>query len=92
MTQGFTPDPRPWPIYRNRRGWPRWYQRWIEAFWIVTGKWSLHRAWQHGHDHGTTWEFDRIIRNMGDIDAQRRNVARADANIATARDYARGEK
>ena len=54
-------DPRPWTIHRNRRGWPTWYQRWLEAYWIVTGSWSLHRAWQCGHDHGTAMEYKRTV-------------------------------
>ena len=41
-------DPRNFKIHRNRRGWPRWYQRYLEAWWIIRGTWSLHRAWQDG--------------------------------------------
>lgn len=76
-----TTDPRPFKIYRNKRGWATWYQRWLEAWWTITGKWSLHKAWQAGHDHGTRFEYERIIKNMGDIEAQRRNVMQADVNI-----------
>jgi len=54
-------DPRPWTIHRNRRGWPCWYQRWREAWWIITGKWSLHHAWQCGHIHGTRMEYQRTV-------------------------------
>lgn len=57
------PDPRRFRIHRNKRGWPRWYQRWLEAWWIMTGKWSLHRAWQDGLDHGTDMEYRRLITN-----------------------------
>lgn len=64
-TQGKQPDPRKWTIHRNRRGAPRWYQRWLEAWWIVTGKWSLHRAWQDGRDYGTLKEYERILINGG---------------------------
>jgi len=78
-------DPRSFKIYRGRRGWPAWYQRFLEAWWIVRGKWSLHRAWQEGYDHGTRMEYHRVITNMGEIDAQRRNVAQADLNISRAR-------
>lgn len=67
MKQGREPDPRPFTIYRNRRGSPRWYQRWIEAWWVVTGKWSLHRAWQAGKDLGGMHEWQRIIINGGDL-------------------------
>lgn len=58
-------EPRRFKIYRNRKGWPRWYQRWIEAWWIITGKWSLHRAWQDGLDYGAQTEFTRTIINGG---------------------------
>lgn len=54
-------DPRKWTIHRNRRGWPRWYQRWLEAWWIITGKWSLHRAWQDGLTHGSAVEYHRTV-------------------------------
>ena len=54
-------DPRKWTIHRNQRGWPRWYQRWLEVWWIVIGKWSLHRAWQDGKDYGAQMEYQRII-------------------------------
>lgn len=74
-------DPRLFKIYRNKRGWPAWYQRWLEAWWIITGSYSLHKAWQEGYAHGTSREYERIIENMGEIDAQRQNVARADANV-----------
>lgn len=58
-------DPRKWKIHRNRRGTPRWYQRWLEAWWIVTGRWSLHRAWQDGLDHGAKMEYRRTVINGG---------------------------
>lgn len=59
MTQAHEPDPRRWVTHRNRSGWPCWYQRWLEAWWIVIGKWSLHRAWQDGLDHGAKMEYQR---------------------------------
>lgn len=34
---------------------------------IITGRCSLHRAWQAGHDHGTQSEYQRIIINGGDL-------------------------
>ncbi len=55
------PDPRQWTIHRNRRGRPRWYQRWLEAWWIVRGTWSLHRAWQDGLNHGSQWQLCSLI-------------------------------
>ena len=83
-TQAIDADPRKFKIYRNRQGWPTWYQRWFEAWWILTGEWSLHRAWQDGLTHGQHCEWRRVIINLGDIDAQRANVKRADRNIAEA--------
>lgn len=74
MAQQFT-------IHRDKRGWPKWYQKFIEAFSILTGRWSLHRAWQNGFDDGVKHEYVRVIQNMGEIDAQRRNVEKADASI-----------
>lgn len=50
------------------------FQRLREAWWIVTGRWSLHRAWQYGYDHGTRMEYQRIITNKGDFNAQKKNV------------------
>lgn len=64
---GFAPDARPYRLHRNRYGSPRWYQRWLEAWWILTGKWSLHRAWQAGKDQGGVDEWRRIIINGGDL-------------------------
>lgn len=56
----YTNKSRPFTIYRNRKGWPRWYQRFAEAWWIIRGTWSLHRAWQIGYDAGTAAEYRRI--------------------------------
>ena len=55
------PDPRPFPIYRNSRGWPAWHQRWREAWWIVTGQHTLHKIWQAGYDHGSIMEIRRTL-------------------------------
>ena len=71
---------QPFKIYRNKKGWPKWYQPLVEAYWIITGKWSLHKAWQYGLDKGRDMEYERIIKNMGEIDAQRRNVMQAELN------------
>jgi hypothetical protein len=51
-----------WRMKLNRRGGPVWWHRWLEAWWIVTGKWSLHRAWQAGKDKGHTDEIQRTLR------------------------------
>jgi hypothetical protein len=56
-------DPRRFRIHRNKRGWPRWYQRWLEAWWIITGDWSLHKAWQDGLTYGIDMEYRRLITN-----------------------------
>ena len=73
---------QPFKIYRNKTGWPKWYQPLVECYWILTGKWSLHKAWQKGLDRGRKQEHIRIIENMGEIEAQRRNVKTADENKA----------
>ena len=60
-------------------GWPRKHSKLREMWWTLTGKWSLHRAWQAGHDHGSRMEYQRIIINGGDtipiIDAAARATA-----------------
>ena len=58
---------RPFKIYRNRRGWPVWYQPILEAFWILTGRLSLHQAWQAGLDEGHCAEYHRLITNRAII-------------------------
>ena len=58
-------DPCPFKIHRNRRGWPRWYQPILEAWWVLIGRWSLHRAWQAGIHHGTEMEYRRTVINGG---------------------------
>ncbi len=40
---------------------PVWWHRWLEAWWIITGKWSLHRAWQHGKDAGNVEAYERTV-------------------------------
>lgn len=67
MMQRPEPDPRRFRIYRDRHGTPRWYQRWCEAWWIITGDWSLHRAWQDGVTFGTDMEYRRLITNKAYI-------------------------
>lgn len=64
---GFAPDVRPYRLHRNGYGSPRWYQRWLEAWWILTGEWSLHRAWQAGQDLGRIQEYRRVVINGGDL-------------------------
>lgn len=71
---------QPFKIYRDKQGWPMWYQKYVEAYWIITGKWSLHKAWQRGLDQGRIEEYIRIIVRKGEINDQRRNVEEADKN------------
>jgi hypothetical protein len=40
--------PGGWPIYR-RPNW-EWRQRLVEAWLVIVGRHSLHRAWQRGYD------------------------------------------
>jgi len=39
----------------------KWYQKIIEAWWILTGKWSLHRAWQDGLDYGISKTVHKVV-------------------------------
>lgn len=57
----------PWPIYRDRRGYVRWYQRALEAWWIITGRWSLFSAFEAGVLRGTAREYHRLIRNRAAV-------------------------
>ena len=65
--QVIEPHPLGFHMWRNLQ-WAR------EVWWVITGRWSLHRAWQSGHDHGTQSEYRRIITNKGEIAAQRTNA------------------
>ncbi len=56
-----TTDARRWTIHRTRRGRIVWWQRWYEAWLIVSGQWSLHRAFQDGLDHGSRLEYHRTV-------------------------------
>lgn len=48
-------------IKRGINGWPLFSHQVREAWWILTGKWSLHRAWQKGYDDHASAEFGRQI-------------------------------
>ncbi len=50
-----------WWMRIDARGRPVWWHRWLEAWWIITGKWSLHRAWQYGNDKGHVDEYHRTV-------------------------------
>jgi len=50
-------DPRHWYQGDNRQS------RWIEAWWIITGKWSLNRVWRDGVGLGISMEYhERVLR------------------------------
>lgn len=66
MSQAFY-DGFPWKIHRNKRGWPRWWQRWYEAWLVITGKYTFWHAWDHGKHIGAAMEYDRVVRNGGDL-------------------------
>ncbi len=51
-----------YPMLTRRQ---RALQRVREAWWILTGKHSLHRAWQIGHDQGIAHEYQRVVVNGG---------------------------
>lgn len=57
-------DNRNWRIFRDRRGSPRWFQRFYEAMLIVSGKHSLHRAWQLGYDMHCAQSMAGAIANV----------------------------
>lgn len=62
IRQRHEPHPLGFHIWRDRRGWPTFAQRVREAAWILSGKWSLHCAWQKGYDDHTAHESARVMR------------------------------
>jgi hypothetical protein len=56
------PHPLGFHIWRNGGGWPSIRQNVREAWWCLTGKWSLHRAWQKGYDQHIMDESARRAR------------------------------
>lgn len=50
--------------FHNRYG---FIHRLREAWWILTGEWSLHRSWQKGLDEGSRLEYRRLITNKAYI-------------------------
>lgn len=76
----------PYPIYRNAKGWPRWYQPFLEAWWVATKKWSLHRIMQFGLDEGHRSEYKRLITNgawYGELGLKLRRPKEVDRAIQT---------
>lgn len=60
--QGRQSSPLPWRIHRNPRNWNvRWYQRWIEAWWAVTGRYTLWHAYHDGKHEGMMAEYHRTV-------------------------------
>jgi hypothetical protein len=67
MQQARRDETREWmkhPLWPHRSG---ALQRLLQAWWILTGRWSLHRAWQAGKDLGGQDEWRRIMVNGGDL-------------------------
>lgn len=46
-------------------GWPRKHNRWQEAWWVLTGRFTLHKAWQAGYDHRSQHNMAAAIRTAG---------------------------
>lgn len=59
--------PGGWPRYRMLTRRQRAVQRLREAWWILIGRHSLHRAWQVGHDQGCMHEYHRLVTNKAYI-------------------------
>lgn len=77
----------PWKIYRDARGWPRWWQRGYEAFLVLTGRYTFWHAWDQGRHSGSRDEYRRIVINGGDL------IPVLDAAIyATASEILSGQK
>lgn len=60
-------DNRNWHFFRKPNGYLRWVQRPYEAWLILSGQHSLHRAWQLGLDQGSAMEYRRLITNKAYI-------------------------
>lgn len=43
------------------------FARCVDAWMILTGKWTLQQYWQRGYDFGKAHEYDRIIGSWGDL-------------------------
>jgi hypothetical protein len=48
-------------------GWPRKHSRLRAAWWALTGRWTLGHAYDAGRNDGCMAEYNRIIRNGGDL-------------------------
>lgn len=60
--------PFKWRIHRNGKGSPRWWQRFYEAWLVITGKYTFWHAWQDGKHAGAMSEYSRMLRG-GDFEA-----------------------
>lgn len=38
-----------------------WRYRLTEAWWVLTGRWSLDRAWQNGFEQGRAGRLARVL-------------------------------
>lgn len=83
----WTWHPGNWPRYPMMTRWQRARQRVREAWWILTGRHSLHRAWQFGHDQGIQFEYRRLITNKAYIaEVSYRGPPRALLDVRVERD------
>jgi hypothetical protein len=67
MSQTTYENPYPWKIHRDGRGRMRWWQRWYEAWLVLTGSYTFWHAWDHGKSRGAMQEYDRVVNNGGDL-------------------------
>lgn len=53
----------PYIVYRDASGRPKWFMPLYECFLVLTGRLTLHKAWQAGLDEGSAREYIRLIVN-----------------------------
>jgi hypothetical protein len=70
-------DPRRW--YQGDKG----QSRWIEVWWIITGKWSLNRIWGDGIQHGIRMEYHERVLRPGVLALSASNEERENSKIPT---------
>lgn len=67
MSQATFESPYPWKIHRDGLGRVRWWQRWYEAWLVLTGSYTFWHAWDHGRHRGGMDEYQRVVVNGGDL-------------------------
>lgn len=67
MSQMQQASPFQWHIHRGAFGKPKWWQRWYEAWLVVTGRYTFWHAYDHGKHQGQIEEYRRIVVNGGDL-------------------------